>query len=332
MPFTMPSVTNKSAGGPRHVGLELEFAGMDIRDAARAVADVFGGEVREVDTFICTVEGTTHGNFSVELDSSLLRSKGYLKILHEIGIDLSDANEKRIERILLDVADELIPYEVVAPPVPMTELAPMDDLRELLRRRKAKGTRASILYAFSMQFNVEPPDLTAPTLAGFLKAFLLCYPWLREASGLDMTRILSPFIDKFPSDYVKLVVDPAYQPCDEAALIDDYLDHNPTRNRPLDCMPIFAHLDRDRVMARANEKHLIKPRPAFHYRLPNCLIDEPAWRIAREWDLWVAVDDLSRDADTLAAMGEDFLNTPGFPLDLFTDSWKEKIPRWLDRS
>ncbi len=332
MAFTMPTVTEKRDGAPRRVGLEFEFAGMDIREAARAVAEVFGGQVRELDTFIYAVEGTVHGDFSVELDSSLLQSKGYLKILHEIGIDLSDSDEKRLERTLLEVADELIPYEIIAPPVPMTELDPMDDLRELLRRRKAKGTRASILYAFGMQFNVEPPDLDVSTLTRFLKAFLLCYPWLREASDLDMTRILSPFIDKFPSDYVHLVVDPEYQPEDMTTLIDDYLDHNPTRNRPLDCMPIFAHLDKDRVMARAKEKHLIKPRPAFHYRLPNCLIDAPDWRIAKEWELWTTVDDLSRNTDKLSGMGKDFMNTPGFPMDLFTDSWKEKIPQWLDRS
>lgn len=332
MAFTMPTVTEKRDGAPRRVGLEFEFAGMDIGEAARAVAEVFGGEVRELDTFVYAVEGTEHGDFSVELDSSLLQSKGYLKILHDVGIDLSDSDEKRLERILLDVAEELIPYEIIAPPVPMTELDPMDDLRELLRRRKAKGTRASILYAFGMQFNVEPPDLAASTLTRFLKAFLLCYPWLRETSDLDTTRILSPFIDKFPSDYVHLVVDPEYQPEDTATLIDDYLDHNPTRNRPLDCMPIFAHLDEDRVMALAKEKDLIKPRPAFHYRLPNCLIDAPDWRIAKEWELWTAVDDLSRNTDKLTGMGEDFMNTPGFPMNLFTDSWKEKIPRWLDRS
>lgn len=331
MAFKLPSTTNKRDGTTRRVGLEFEFAGMDIGEAARAVADVFGGDVREEDIFVYRVEGTPYGDFSVELDSSLLQSKGYLKILHEIGIDLSASDEKRIERILLDVAEELIPYEIVAPPIPMTELDPVDDLRKALYERKAEGTRASVLYAFGLQFNIEPPDLDAATLTRFLKAFLLCYPWLREATDIDITRILSPFIDKFPSDYVRLVADPGYQPGDMAALIDDYLEHNPTRNRPLDCLPIFAHIDRERVMARAWETHLIKPRPAFHYRLPNCLIDDPDWSIAREWELWVAVDNLSRNADTLAAMGEDFLNTPGFPLDLFTSSWKEKVPKWLGR-
>lgn len=332
MTFVLPTVTEKSDGSPRHVGLEFEFAGMDIHEAAAAVCEVFGGTPCEDGTFVCRVENTAYGNFSVELDSSLLRSKGYISLLNDIGIDLDASQEKRIERFLLDVAEELVPYEVVAPPIPMTELDSMDDLREALHRRKAKGTRASILYAFGLQFNIEPPDLGVETLTNFLKAFLLCYPWLREAADIDVSRVLSPFIDKFPSGYTRLVTDPEYMPADIKFLIDGYLDSNPTRNRPLDCLPLFAHLDRDRVMSRAREKHLIKPRPAFHYRLPNCLIDDPNWRIADEWALWTEVDELSRRPDTLAAMAEDFQNTPGFPFDLFTSSWKEKVPVWLGRA
>ena len=55
----------------------------------------------------------------------------------------------------------------------------------------------------------------------------------------------------------------------------------------------LAYLDRDRVMRAAKERHLIKGRPAFHYRLPNCLVDEPDWTVAREWNTWVAVERLA---------------------------------------
>lgn len=49
-------------------------------------------------------------------------------------------------------------------------------------------------------------------------------------------------------------------------------------------------------MSQVEDPHLVKARPAYHYRLPNCLIDEPDWRLAREWNTWVAVERLAADA------------------------------------
>ena len=62
-------------------------------------------------------------------------------------------------------------------------------------------------------------------------------------------------------------------------LIDDYVRFNPTRNRPLDMLPVLACLDRERTLAAVEDPHLTKPRPAFHYRMPNSLLDEPDWRV-----------------------------------------------------
>ena len=52
-------------------------------------------------------------------------------------------------------------------------------------------------------------------------------------------------------------------------------------------------------MAAPVEKDLIKPRPAFHYRLPNCLVDEPEWNLAVPWNDWVAIERLARDRTAL---------------------------------
>jgi hypothetical protein len=73
----------------------------------------------------------------------------------------------------------------------------------------------------------------------------------------------------------------------------DYLERNPTRNRPLDWLPLFAHLNKDLVFEYPVEKDLIKPRPTLHYRLPSSLIDDPSWSIATEWNKWVIIDDLA---------------------------------------
>ena len=105
-------------------------------------------------------------------------------------------------------------------------------------------------------------------------------------------------MQSYPEDYVAHVLAADYRP-DLETLIDDFLEFTPTRNRPLDLLPLFAHIDEDRVMAAPVEKELIKPRPAFHYRLPNCLVDEPDWSLAVPWNDWVEVERLAADAKAL---------------------------------
>lgn len=91
------------------------------------------------------------------------------------------------------------------------------------------------------------------------------------------------------------ILQPGYRP-DIARLIDDYLRLTPTRNRPLDLLPLFAHIDEDRVMSAPVETRLVNPRPAFHYRLPDCRIDDPGWSLALAWDHWVAIERLAADS------------------------------------
>ncbi|NNC55402.1 MAG: hypothetical protein HKO07_06755, partial [Pseudomonadales bacterium] len=90
---------------------------------------------------------------------------------------------------------------------------------------------------------------------------------------------------------------PDYKPGVEQ-LIDDYLTHNPTRNRSLDMLPLFAHLDEQRVRNTIDDDR-IKARPTFHYRLPNCDIDSPDWNIDLSWSLWLQVEKLAFDAPRL---------------------------------
>ena len=91
-----------------------------------------------------------------------------------------------------------------------------------------------------------------------------------------------------------LVLAPDYTP-DMPGLIDDYLLHNPTRNRALDMLPIFCELDRERVMAGLppDEQNLVSGRPAFHYRLPDCKMNAPDWTVATDWNHWVFIEKLA---------------------------------------
>jgi hypothetical protein len=60
-------------------------------------------------------------------------------------------------------------------------------------------------------------------------------------------------------------------------------------------------IDRERVMSAPVERELIKPRPTWHYRLPNCLIDDPDWSLRDPWREWVRIEKLAADPDALAA-------------------------------
>ena len=136
-----------------------------------------------------------------------------------------------------------VPYEIVTPPVPITELAPLDELRRLLFQNEAEGTRVLPWYAFGMHINPEIPSDDPGELRDFLRAFLLLYPSLKRRVKVDLARSISPYINPFPDAYARLILQPDY-PADAGRLIDDYLAHNPTRNRPLDMLPVLCHLDR----------------------------------------------------------------------------------------
>jgi hypothetical protein len=232
-----------------------------------------------------------------------------------------------LERKLLDVASAVVPIEIGSPPIPMDQLSPLEDLRQVLRRAGAKGTRASIFYAFGLHFNPELPSLDVQTLLAYLRAFLLLYPWLRQRVELDLSRAISPYVNRFPSEYARLVLDPDYQP-DAARFIDDYLEHNPTRNRGLDLLPALACLDEDRALRSVEDPHLVKSRPALHYRLPNCDIDDPRWTLASEWNTWIAVERLAIEPARMLAMCRDYLDADDASLRPFVDLWPDVLERY----
>jgi hypothetical protein len=284
----------------RKAGFELEYAGLSLEAASVIVRHVFGGRHMLDSTSVQRVASTRFGTFKLEIDSSLLKDRKYEQPLRAVGLDPEKlGGASRVERAVAKLfAVAGVPFEIVTPPIPVTDLAPLDEFRRLLWQNEAEGTRVLPWYAFGMHINPEIPSDDPGVIRNFIQSFLLLYPTLKRRVKVDMARAISPYINEFPADYAKLMLRPDY-PADLERLIDDYLAFNPTRNRPLDMLPVLSHLDVDRVMSRAEEKHLVKPRPAFHYRLPNCLVDEPDWTLAREWNGWVSVERLACDRDEL---------------------------------
>jgi len=301
-------------GNPRRVGVEMEMAGVEPAQIAEAVVAEIGGRYRAESAFSGTVEDSALGDFGVELDASVLTSRRYLDSLKALGIEIEEGQLRdNLEGVLSRLAGLVVPHELVCPAVEVPDLARIDAIRERLRAAGARGTQSSALYAFGLQFNVDVASVDVDHLLAVLRAFLIRFDAICERERIDLARKLTPFVQPFPEDYVAHVLAADYSPGDVADLIDDYLDFTPTRNRPLDLLPLFAWMDRERVMAAPVERHLIKPRPTWHYRLPNCLIDDPDWSLAAPWQEWVGIETLAADPDALARRARDrFAESSGF--------------------
>lgn len=157
-----------------------------------------------------------------------------------------------------------------------------------------------------------------------LKAYLLLSDWLRAIMNVDVTRRVAAFSDPFPSHYVLATVHPDYWPPVQR-LIDDYLRSNPTRNRELDMLPMFAWFDEERVR-RAVQDNRVKKRPTFHYRLPDANIGREGWSLMLEWNRWRLVEELAEDRERLNRMGAAYIENARH---FIPKNWAVPASEWL---
>ena len=181
------------------------------------------------------------------------------------------ADRESLEAALATIAAWLIPYEIVFPPVAPDKFSILESVRSRLGE-KAQGTGSSVINAFGLHLNVEVPDYEVDTILSYLRAFMVLFEELKQAHEIDPVRNMSGFISPFGRAYRNLVLNESYQP-DLPTFIDDYLSHNPTRNRPLDLLPLFLFLDSERVRSALPEEK-ISARPALHYRLLRDLVNQ----------------------------------------------------------
>lgn len=285
--FAVPPTTHFE-GHERRVGVEIEYQGPRPRPAAERVRDAVGGEVTEKSPFEFEVAGGRLGTFTVEVDARFLKNRQYLRLLETMGVDVRDTGlQQPLEDWLGKVSAAIVPQELVTPPLTLSDLPIVDELREALRIMGARGTRDSMVYAFGVHFNPEIWSREVRVVRDVLQSFLLLYDGL--VASMDLARRIGPFVSDFPEAYRKLVLDPTYDP-DLERFVRDYVQHNPTRNRSLDLLPLLTELHPDGPWERLEEPELVQARPAFHYRLPDSRIDDPGWSIAEVWAPWVRIE------------------------------------------
>jgi hypothetical protein len=319
----MPPIMHRADGGMRRVGIEIEFSGLALEEAADVLLSLLGGPSRRLGRYEIEIDGDPAGAWQVELDFELLKALGR----REIAADLGGAVQELAEDTLRAIAERIVPVEAVSPPLPMDRLSDVDRLIDRLRTAGARGTDDDPTYAFGMQLNPEIPDTDADTLRQYLQAYLCLEDWLRERARVDLTRRLTFFADPFPKDYARRVVDEAYSPS-RGRLIDDYLSANPTRNRGLDLLPLFAHVDEQRVRSVVDDER-IKPRPTLHYRLPNSEIDRPDWGLRDAWQDWLVLERLAAEPERLTACCRAYAEFLDRPLSGLTGDWAAQTNRWL---
>jgi hypothetical protein len=296
----IPSRSKNFDGNERQVGVELEFSGCEPDQILGCITDCFGGQINKNSIFNYQIADTGVGDFTLELDAQILQ-----RLVKSDDLDTQDKNDfKFAETLLKSAAEKIVPWEVVTPPIAVSRLAELNSLFACLREKGALGTRKSARYAFGLHLNPDLPDLKAETLTAYMQAYLCLYDWIYAKEEIDVVRKITPYIDHFKKDYVLKVVDNDYAP-DLETFIKDYLAHNPSRNRSLDLLPLFAHID-EKWVAEHKEKALIKARPTFHYRLPNCDIDNPDWNLDHPWSLWLKVEELANNKPMLETFVKEF--------------------------
>lgn len=319
----MPDVHYTAEGEERRVGVEIELSGLGYEQLVRLAEELLGGTAVLESRYVSAID-TPSGAFVIELDSDPvkdlnLEDERLPRSVRELGGQAMDVIDAAAERI--------VPLEIITPPLPLSELDHIETLMDKLRQAGALGSREAIYFAFGLQLNPELPDLRTTTLVRYFQAFAALYDWLKSRHQLDISRKFTSYIEPWSARYCDLLMADNYAP-DQRQMMRDYLHSNPTRNRALDLLPLFAWLDKPLLDQYVNDPR-IKSRPTLHYRLPDCDIDNPDWHFSSVWNDWVVVEQLANHAEDLAQLRALYRESRKISLRNLTRSWQETSAQWL---
>jgi len=300
----LPIETN-AAGDERLTGVEVEFAGLTEADAAHILANALHGRARQTDGHDWMVEDSDLGDIEVYRDAGWRKSSHV--VLREAGLRLGR---------------DVIPVELVTKPLDRAGLAKLSSACDVLRDAGAEGSRQGVLYGFGVHLNVEISGEDAAGITRPLLAYALIEDWLRRAMPIDLSRRLLPFTAPYATSAVRALAG-AGPDAPPREVMKIYLDRAADRNHGLDMLPLFAHLDAAAVEAATGQAKALKARPAFHFRLPDCRIDEPEWSLAHEWERWRLVERVAHDRALLDTLVTAWLDDHGL-VTFSRSGWAER--------
>ena len=271
-------------GGPRLTGVEIELGGLDEARCADLCARHLGGRARQVDEAIWQVEDSRIGGLKVYLDTALRH-----------------ADKTALRDAALSLGREVIPVEIVTDPLDRDGLIALDDLREALRQAGALGSGGGLFFGFGVHLNVQVASDRAEAIVPTLLAYALIEDWLRIANPIDQMRRVLPFAAPCPRRLVRRLI-ALGRGARLGHVMDAYVQEAPSRNFGLDMLPVFAWIDAARIESVLTSA--TSARPTFHFRLPDCRIDEPGWSLDREWRRWRTVERVAANADALAELSQ----------------------------
>ncbi|MGM0598145.1 MAG: amidoligase family protein [Myxococcota bacterium] len=308
----------------RKFGFEIEYTDLEITKSAAIIQKTLGGKVKKQSDLIYSIN-TDLGEFEVTLDVNLLQdlSRQAEQKKQEKLINL----EKETKDLLTPIVDSFMPYEIVAPPLEFEDFPKLTKIVDKLRKAGAKGTKAGLIYAFGIHINAELPSLEVNSILSYLQSFLLLDEWLEEEMEIDFSRKLTPFIKPFSQKYKNLVLNPEYKP-QRTQFINDYLEFNPTRNRPLDLLPVFAFINKDKIDDEI-DSNLVQARPTYHFRMANCRIDEAEWNLQVEWNSWIVVEYLAHNNQLRARMLKDYAASETNKSIFSQNTWLDKTKDYV---
>lgn len=327
--FNTPPITKNEEDELRKAGFELEFSNIDMETILNLLVSKYNFKSKKINDYLYKLE-SEYGEFTLELDFELLTKQklydGAKELSKTIGLKIEEHDIKSIENLIAELSQDIVPYEISTPPIPIDKLDIVKDLVEHLSSYNAKGTGEKIYYAFGLHINMEIVSSKIESILDYLRAYLILQDFINKDAKIDLARKISPFIDNFKKDYILHILNENYTPS-KKEFIEDYIRFNPSRNRSLDMLPILAFLDDDLVSSFL-PKEKIKPRPAFHYRLSNSRIGENDWDISEEWNRWVLVENLANDKNSLRDLSKEYIQYLDNLINLTT--WEKRIEKWLE--
>lgn len=302
----------------RKAGFEIEFFGISIASTAKILQNLFGGVINEKHKNLTELSDTELGSFTIELDAVLLKrlSRKSLQKQNEGNLDWEGVFETLISSTLKGI----IPLEINTPPVLIKDINRLDNIVEKLRETDAYDTKKSLLTAFGVHINPDIPSENVQTILSFMQSFVLLNGWIKSAMPLDLSRKLSGFVKDYPKPYCQKILNEAYKPT-LSELIKDYIIDNPSRNRALDMLPLFAYLKGGNIIEKYNIEKL-NPRPTFHYRLANSYFSKKGWNFSTEWQRWLYVESLAKQDELRQAMINECLSVKN-------SEWVKKIEDYI---